>query len=82
MSYVDDRGKVSRIKINGLGGDSITAMATGGGTVAFGTDSGRVGFWKPGTNEVGRRCDDRRRARPVGVRRQHRGHRMLSARDR
>jgi hypothetical protein len=27
-------------------------MATGGGTVAFGTDSGRVGFWKPGTNEL------------------------------
>jgi len=52
MSYVDERGKVSRIKINGLGGDSITAMATGGGTVAFGTDSGRVGFWKPGTNEL------------------------------
>ena len=52
MSYVDAKGKVSRVKINGLGGDSVTAMATGGGTVAFGTASGRVGFWKPGTNEV------------------------------
>ena len=35
MSYVDAEGKVSRIKINGLGGDSITAMAAGGGTVAL-----------------------------------------------
>ena len=52
MSYVDAKGKVSRVKINGVGSATITAMAAGGGTVGFGTDDGRVGFWKPGTNEV------------------------------
>ena len=52
MSYIDARGRVSRVKINGLGGGSVTAMATGGGTVGFGTDDGRVGYWKPATNEV------------------------------
>ena len=52
MSYVDASGKVSRIRINGIGGADITAMAAGGGTVGFGTDDGRVGYWKPGTNEV------------------------------
>ena len=52
MSYVDAKGKVSRVKINGVGSASITAMAAGGGTVGFGTDDGRVGIWRPGTNEV------------------------------
>ncbi len=36
-------GKVTRLRVNGLGDDDVTSMATGGGTVAFGTDSGRVG---------------------------------------
>jgi Zn-dependent metalloprotease len=52
MSYVDSAGQVTRVKINGLGGDDVTSMSAGGGTVGFGTRQGRVGYWKPGTNEV------------------------------
>jgi hypothetical protein len=53
LSYVDDRGKVTRTRVNGLGGDDVTAVAAGGGTVAFGTSQGRVVYWKPGTNQFG-----------------------------
>jgi Zn-dependent metalloprotease len=52
LSYVSPGGKVSRIKVNGLGGDTVTSMATGGGLVAFGTDSGRIGVWRAGTNQL------------------------------
>ena len=52
LNYVDAKGKITRLRINGLGGDNVTAMATGGGTVAFATDSGVVGTWRPGTNRV------------------------------
>jgi len=48
MSYVDASGTVTRAKINGLGSDSIISMAAGGGTVAAGTEQGRVLMWKPG----------------------------------
>jgi Zn-dependent metalloprotease len=51
LSYVDSRGKVTRTRVNGLGGDTVTAVAAGGGTVAFGTRQGRVVFWKPGSNQ-------------------------------
>lgn len=51
LSYVDARGKVTRTRVNGLGGDTVTAVAAGGGTVAFGTRQGRVVYWKPGTNQ-------------------------------
>jgi hypothetical protein len=52
LNYVQPTGKVSRIRVNGLGGDTVTSMATGGGIVAFGTDSGRVAIWKPGTDQL------------------------------
>jgi hypothetical protein len=51
LSYVDARGKVTRTRVNGLGGDTVTAVAAGGGTVAFGTRQGRVVYWKPGTGQ-------------------------------
>ncbi|MEO6510981.1 MAG: M4 family metallopeptidase [Nocardioides sp.] len=52
LNYVQPTGKVSRIRVNGLGNDTVTSMATGGGTVAFGTKSGRVAIWKPGTDQL------------------------------
>ena len=52
LNYVQPTGKVSRLRVNGLGGDTVTSMATGGGLVAFGTDSGRVAIWKPGTDQL------------------------------
>jgi Zn-dependent metalloprotease len=52
LSYVDANGKVTRVKINGLGGDNVTALAAGGGTVGLGTQQGRVAVWTPGTNRI------------------------------
>ena len=52
LNYVQPNGKVTRVRINGLGGDNVTSVATGGGTVALGTEQGRVAVWKPGTNQV------------------------------
>ncbi len=36
----------------GLQGDTITSIAAGGGTVALGTDQGRVFVWNPGSGDV------------------------------
>ncbi len=48
LSYVDKTGQVTRAKINGLGSDSIISLGAGGGTVAAGTEQGRVLMWQPG----------------------------------
>jgi len=52
LNYVQPNGKITRVRINGLGGDNVTSMATGGGTVALGTEQGLVAIWNPGTNQV------------------------------
>ncbi len=52
LNYVQPNGKVSRVRVNGLGGDNVTSMATGAGTVAFGTEQGRVAVWQAGTANV------------------------------
>ena len=52
LNYVDAKGKVTRIRITGLGSQDVTAVAAGGGTVAFATNGGVVAVWKPGTNQV------------------------------
>ncbi len=52
ISYVDASGKVSRVRITGLAGDDVTAVAAGGGSVGLGTRQGRVIYWKPGTKQV------------------------------
>jgi len=56
VSFVDPAGQVTSSRVEGLQGDSVTGLGTGGGTVAIGTDSGRVFAWTPGgrPTEVGR----------------------------
>ncbi len=57
VSYVDADGRLSSADVAGLGGDTITTIAAGGGAVAIGTDQGRVFSWTPGggePREVGR----------------------------
>ena len=52
LNYVSAGGKVTRVRITGLGGDTITSMSAGGGTVGAGTKQGRVLMWKPSTGQV------------------------------
>jgi hypothetical protein len=52
VKYVDATGAMFRTEITGLQGDTITSIAAGGGTVALGTDQGRVFAWDPGSGEV------------------------------
>jgi hypothetical protein len=50
VSYMDARGAVAQANVAGLGSrDAITAVAAGGGTVAIGTQKGKVFTWKPGS---------------------------------
>jgi hypothetical protein len=49
IKYVDPSGQVSESEVVGLAGDTITAIAAGGGTVAVGTDQGKVYGWTPGS---------------------------------
>jgi Zn-dependent metalloprotease len=52
LKYVDAAGAVFQTGLTGLQGDTITSIAAGGGTVAFGTDQGRVFAWNPGSGDV------------------------------
>ena len=48
VSYVDAGGQVTRAKVTGLRGDTITGLGTGAGVVGIGTDGGKVLVWQPG----------------------------------
>ena len=56
VSFTDPAGQVTSARVQGLKGDTITGLGTGGGTVAIGTDGGRVFAWQPGgqPTQVGR----------------------------
>jgi hypothetical protein len=49
LSFVDPSGTLTEARVPGLRGDTITTVATGGGTVAVGTDQGKVFAWTPGS---------------------------------
>ena len=49
VTYVDATGQVFQADVEGLRGDTIIAVAAGGGTVAVGTDQGKVYTWTPGS---------------------------------
>jgi hypothetical protein len=49
VSYVDPTGQVTQADVGGLQGDTVTAVAAGGGAVAAGTDHGKVFLWTPGS---------------------------------
>jgi hypothetical protein len=48
VSYVDASGQVTRAKVTGLRGDTLTGLGTGAGVVGIGTDGGKVLVWQPG----------------------------------
>ena len=52
VHYVDSTGQLFETEVAGLQGDTITSIAAGGGTVALGTDQGRVFAWNPGTGDA------------------------------
>jgi hypothetical protein len=52
VKYVDSTGAISQTELTGLQGDTITSIAAGGGTVALGTDQGKVFSWDPGSGDV------------------------------
>ena len=83
MSYVDAKGKVSRVTINGVGSASITAMAAGGGTVAL-RHRRRPGRHLEARHQRGGpgRRDVGRRALVGGLRRPRRRHRRQPVRRR
>ena len=56
VAFADPAGQIATARVKGLKGDSITGLGTGGGSVAIGTDGGRVFSWQPGgePTEVGR----------------------------
>ena len=71
VKYVDPGGQVFSTELTGLQGDTITTIATGGGTVAIGTDQGRVLSWTPGSGEPARSASCRARSsarRPTAAR--------------
>ncbi len=47
VKYVDRDGALSQAEVPGLRGDTIDAIGTGGGSVAVGTDQGKVFRWTP-----------------------------------
>jgi Zn-dependent metalloprotease len=49
VKYVDATGQVFQADVEGLQGDTVIAVAAGGGTVAVGTDQGKVYVWSPGS---------------------------------
>ena len=51
VHYVDSTGQLFETELTGLQGDTITTIAAGGGTVALGTDQGRVFSWNPGSGD-------------------------------
>jgi Zn-dependent metalloprotease len=54
VKYVDPTGAMFQTELSGLQlqGDTITSIAAGGGTVALGTDQGKVFAWNPGSGDV------------------------------
>jgi Zn-dependent metalloprotease len=52
VSYVDSTGAVVQTDVTGLQGDTITSIGAGGGTVAIGTDQGKLLSWNPGSGGV------------------------------
>ena len=52
VKYVDAGGTVTATGVSGLGGDTITTVAAGGGTVVVGTEQGKVFAWTPGRGEA------------------------------
>jgi hypothetical protein len=54
VKYVDSSGAIVQTEVRGLQGDTITTIATGGGTVALGTDQGKVFSWNPGSGDARR----------------------------
>ncbi len=51
VKYVDPTGAMFQTELAGLQGDNITSIGAGGGTVALGTDQGRVFVWSPGSGD-------------------------------
>jgi hypothetical protein len=49
VTYLAADGTLTSAEVPGLQGDSVTAIGTGGGTVAVGTDQGRLFSWSPGS---------------------------------
>jgi hypothetical protein len=56
LSFVDPAGTVTETAVPALAGDTVISVGTGGGTVAAGTDAGKVLLWQPGgeVTQVGR----------------------------
>ena len=52
VHYVDSTGRLFETELTGLQGDTITSIAAGGGSVALGTDQGRVFVWSPGSGDA------------------------------
>ena len=48
VSYVDANGQVTRARVTGLRGDTLTGLGAGAGVVGIGTDGGKVLAWRPG----------------------------------
>src|SRR5207342_3558044 len=53
VKYVDSTGAIFQTDLAGLlNGDTLTTIAAGGGTVALGSDQGKVFAWKPGNGDA------------------------------
>ncbi len=50
--FVDPSGAVTQLDLQSAGISSVTAVGTGDGQVALGTDAGRVFLWNPGDGSV------------------------------
>jgi hypothetical protein len=49
VAYVDSTGALTSTDVPGLQGDTVVSIGAGGGTVAIGTDQGKVFSWNPGS---------------------------------
>jgi hypothetical protein len=49
VKYLDPAGAVAEAEVPGLRGDTVISVGVGGGTVAVGTDQGKVFRWTPGS---------------------------------
>ncbi len=49
VKYLDPAGNLSGAEVPGLRGDTVIATGVGGGSVAVGTDQGKVFLWTPGS---------------------------------
>ncbi len=50
--FVDPKGKLTELDLQGAGISSVTAVGTGDGQVALGTDGGQVFLWNPADGSV------------------------------